>query len=71
MNPFDDHKLFENVSPVALFVVNRERDLKVVAIQKHYTPGDSFFALFGGKNSLTQIFKVCYKNVFLFSRNLN
>lgn len=37
INPFDDHKLFENVSPIALFVLNHEKELKVVAIQKHYT----------------------------------
>ena len=38
-NPFDEHKMFPKVSPITLFVVNKENDLEVVAIQKDNMPG--------------------------------
>ena len=39
INPFDEHKLFPKVSPITLFIVNKENDLEVVAIQKDSKPG--------------------------------
>ena len=39
ISPFDDHKLYENVSPITLFVLDSKNNLQVVAIQKHNKPG--------------------------------
>lgn len=34
----DSHKYIESVSPITLFILNKQNDLEVVAIQKHNTP---------------------------------
>ena len=38
-NPYDEHKLLEKVSPVTLFILNKDNKLEVVAIQKDVNPG--------------------------------
>ena len=38
-NPYDEHKLLEKVSPITLFILNKDNKLEVVAIQKDVNPG--------------------------------